>query len=95
MPMKQDPEKGGANADGSKSLIYCSYCYANGNFTQPDFTVEDMRIFCKSKMKEMGFPGFLAGIFTSGIPSLKDGKKSNVTFNFRVPLEENKTAFSI
>jgi hypothetical protein len=75
MPLKQDPEKGGSNADGSKSLMYCSYCYAKGNFTQPDFTAEEMKAFCKSRMKEMGFLGFLASIFTSGIPKLERWKK--------------------
>ena len=74
MPMKQDPEKGGTNADGSKSLMFCSYCYQNGAFTQPDFTAEDMKAFCKGKMKEMGFPGFLAGFFASGIPRLERWK---------------------
>ena len=75
MPMKQDPNKGGINSDGTKSLKYCSYCYSNGKFTQPDFTVDEMKNFCKCKMKEMGFPGFLTGIFTSGIPKLERWKK--------------------
>jgi len=30
-----------------------------------------MQDFSKLKMKEMGFPGFLAGFFTKGIPKLK------------------------
>ncbi|MCG8307884.1 MAG: zinc ribbon domain-containing protein [Cytophagales bacterium] len=71
MPLSKDPEKGGTNADGSKSIMYCSYCYKEGNFTQPDFTAKKMQQFCKEKMKEMGFPGFLAGFFTMGIPKLE------------------------
>jgi hypothetical protein len=74
MPLSKDPEKGGKNADGSKSLMYCSYCYKDGIFTQPDFTVDDMKKFCKGKIKEMGFPGFVAGIFTLGIPGLERWK---------------------
>ena len=33
MPMSKDPEKGGTEKEGSKSLMYCSYCYTNGKFT--------------------------------------------------------------
>lgn len=38
MPINKDPEKGGTNADGSKSGMYCSYCYTNGVFTQPEIS---------------------------------------------------------
>lgn len=71
MPLKKDPKQGGTEADGSKSTMYCSYCYEAGKFKQPDITVQEMQAFCKNKMKEMGFPGFLAGFFTKGIPRLK------------------------
>lgn len=74
MPLKKDPQHGGTNADNSKSTMYCSYCYQNGNFTQPNFTAADMRDFVKGKLKEMGFPGFIAGIFTKGIPQLERWK---------------------
>ena len=74
--MSKDPEKGGTNADKSKSTMYCSYCYQEGAFTQPDFTVDEMKKFCKQKMKEMGFPGFLAGFFTMGIPRLERWKNT-------------------
>ncbi len=33
MPLKQDPEHGGTEADGTKSPRYCSYCYQDGKFT--------------------------------------------------------------
>jgi len=32
IPMKQDPQGGGTNADGNKNEIYCGYCYQNGEF---------------------------------------------------------------
>lgn len=75
MPLNKDPEKGGTNADGSKSTMYCSYCFEHGKFKQPDWTAGQMQEFSKSKLKEMGFPGFLAGFFTKGIPKLKRWKK--------------------
>ena len=75
MPMNKDPENGGTNSDGTKNLMYCSYCYENGAFTQADITVDEMKALVKGKMKEMGFPGFLAGFFTMGIPKLERWKK--------------------
>ena len=74
MPLTKDPQKGGTNTDGTKSVMYCSYCYNNGSFTQPDLTVNEMKVFCKTKLKEMGFPGFIAGFFASGIPRLERWK---------------------
>lgn len=74
MPMKKDPAGGGTNADGAKNTMYCSYCYQNGAFKNPDWTAEQMQAFCKEKLKEMGFPGFLAGWMTKGIPNLKRWK---------------------
>jgi hypothetical protein len=75
MPMKKDPQQGGTNADGTKNSIYCSYCYSNGAFTEPDMTMVEMKTFVKEKLKEMGFPGLIAGWFTKGIPKLKRWKK--------------------
>lgn len=74
MPIKRDPKGGGTNADGSKSKMYCSYCYGDGKFVNPEWTVQQMQDFVKGKMKEMGFPGFLAGFFTRGIPKLERWK---------------------
>lgn len=77
MPLKKDPEGGGTNADGSKSKMYCSYCYADGEFKQKEISVAQMQDFVKNKMKEMGFPGFLAGMFVKGIPKLERWKNQN------------------
>lgn len=72
MPMSKDVNGGGTNADGSKSTMYCSLCYSNGTFTNPEIdSAEKMQAFVKVKLKEMGIPGFLAGFFTRGIPKLK------------------------
>lgn len=76
MPMKNDPNGGGTNQDGSKNSQYCSFCYHNGAFTQPDFTVEQMQQFCIEKMKEKGFPKFVGGLFTRHLPKLERWKNS-------------------
>ena len=74
MPLDKDPGKGGTNADGSKSDKYCSFCYQNGAFVR-EMTVEEMQAYVKEKMKKMGFPGFLAGMMTKGIPDLERWKQ--------------------
>ncbi len=76
MPLKKDEKGGGSNADGTinKSKMYCSYCFENGEFLQPDMAVNEMKDLVKGKMKEMGFPGFTTGFFTKGIPKLERWK---------------------
>ena len=71
MPMKIDPQGGGTNFDGSKSTEYCSLCYGDGKFSQPNFTVLEMQKFCIGNITECGMPGFVAWLFTRGIPKLK------------------------
>ena len=74
MPLKKAEDKG-TNADGSKSHMYCTHCYQQGNFTHPEYTVSQMQEHVKGIMKSMGFPGFLAVFFTKGIPKLERWKK--------------------
>lgn len=76
MPLSKDPEGGGTEANGEKSLLYCSYCYRDGAFLSPEIdTPEKMQKFCITKMKEQGVPGFVAWIFTRSIPRLKRWKE--------------------
>lgn len=74
MPLKRDENGGGTNADGTKSAMYCSKCYQNGQFTQPNMTAPEMQAFVKDIMKKHGLPGFIAGWFTKGIPNLERWK---------------------
>ena len=74
LPLKKDPKGGALNFDGTKNNMYCSFCYEDGEFIHPDWNVEQMQDFVKGKMKSMGFPGFLAGLFTKGIPNLQRWK---------------------
>jgi len=41
MPL-QDPSDAGTEADGSRSDRYCTHCYRNGAFVEPDLTREAM-----------------------------------------------------
>ncbi len=71
MPLKRDEQGGGTNADGSKSTVYCSHCFQRGEFVLVGITVEEMQGRVRQKLTEMGFPGFVAGLFTRGIPKLE------------------------
>jgi len=72
--MKRDEQGGGTNADGTRSGMYCSRCFREGRFTAPDCTVGQMQELVKGKLKEFGFPGFLAAWFTRGVPRLERWK---------------------
>lgn len=71
MPRSKDPQGGGTESDGSKSLMYCSRCYERGTFTRPDITAQQMIDLVRGKMKEMHIPGFLAYFIVKKIPKLK------------------------
>jgi hypothetical protein len=54
MPLKRDAEGGGTESDGTKSTMYCSKCYINGAFTNPEIhSAADMQVLVKGKLKEM------------------------------------------
>jgi hypothetical protein len=70
MPLKADPKGGGTNADGSPSQEYCSYCFVGGRFVNPDMTIDGMRALVIEKLREKGFPKFVARFFASGLNGL-------------------------
>lgn len=71
MPLTGDPGRGGANADGSHNDEYCGYCYMNGEFVQPDMTVEQMKVLVAGKLREKGFPKYVANLFALAVKDLK------------------------
>jgi hypothetical protein len=71
MPMDQDPNKGGTEADGSKSQKFCSYCYEKGGFIDDFKSPKEMVSFVKGKLKEMGHGPIKRWFYTSHIPKLE------------------------
>lgn len=65
----------GTNADGSESHMYCSYCYVNGAFVQPDWTAADMQAYASKKLQQYGLPAMIADAMTKGITKLERWKK--------------------
>ncbi|MDP9200469.1 MAG: zinc ribbon domain-containing protein [Gemmatimonadota bacterium] len=70
MPLSKDPLSGGTNADGSRSSEYCSHCYREGAFTQPNITAREMTTLVEGKLRSMHFPAFLARRFAKEVPML-------------------------
>jgi hypothetical protein len=71
MPLGMDPQRGGTEADGSRSAAYCSHCYQNGAFTLPDLTLEQMVERVRGKLESMHMSpqvveGAVSGIATLG-----------------------------
>ena len=63
MPLNKDPGGGGTEANGSRSAVYCSFCYQEGAFTQPGFDAAQMQAFCIEKLRERGMPKVMAWVF--------------------------------
>lgn len=71
LPWDKDPKGGGSNADGSQSDTYCSYCYVDGQFVQPNWSAKDMQDYVIQVLGKRGVPEFLGKMLTKEIPKLK------------------------
>jgi hypothetical protein len=57
MPMSSDENGGGTEMDGTtKSIEYCSHCYRDGMFTEPDLTVDQMISKVHVRLRSAGVP---------------------------------------
>lgn len=52
MPLNIDKKGGGSEKDGSLSIMYCSSCYQNGEFTRPDITLKEMQALVNDVLKK-------------------------------------------
>ena len=41
MPLNFDPQKGGTNADNSRSTKFCSYCFIDGKFYDEGISLDE------------------------------------------------------
>lgn len=82
----------GSDSSGNAVQDYCVYCYTNGEFTQPNYTVDDMVGFCVPFLVEQGMDEKAArGILTGSLPGLKRWKSDQAEPSYQlVQLEEIK-----
>lgn len=71
MPMKQDPQGGGTETDGTLSKKWCSLCYGDGQFHWPDVTASEMQTIGINALREKGVPRPIGWLMTRGIPKLE------------------------
>lgn len=75
IPMQTD-EMYGKNADGSSNEDYCKYCYPNGDFNNPNETMQEMIATCIPFMVQQGFKEDEAKqMMKDTLPHLKRWKK--------------------
>ena len=51
MPLDHE-EACGSEANGSKSHLYCRYCYQEGRFTHPDMSLDKMKAHIRNFMQK-------------------------------------------
>lgn len=67
-------EARGTEKDGSKSELYCTYCYKDGAFTDPDMTLKQMEEIAKTEMKKQHIPNNIIQQAVRMLPELKRWK---------------------
>jgi hypothetical protein len=70
LPM-ENMEDHGNEKDGSKSDMYCKYCYRNGAFTEPDMTLDQMMDIAETEMKKQNLPDIIIQHSMNMLPRLK------------------------
>ncbi len=70
MPLDQ-PELIGTERDGSKSKEYCTYCYQNGTFRNPNMTLNEMKKLVKEQMEKRKMDASIINRAVNSLPNLK------------------------
>ena len=64
----------GTESDGSKSEKWCSLCFGNGKFFNPDCTIEQMQTIVDNALKEQRSSRMFRWIARKQIPRLERWK---------------------
>ena len=70
MPLEREEDLG-THADGSKTQEYCRYCFKEGEFTDPDVSMDQFIVKVTEVMKGMQMPGDVIIQTQEMIPTLK------------------------
>ncbi|NQP64977.1 hypothetical protein HO908_05230 [Streptococcus suis] len=60
----------GSEKDGTKSSIYCSYCYVNGRFVEPDISFEEMLAKGKTAISNGQGNAFIKWLMKASYPMM-------------------------
>jgi len=66
----------GTEKDGTKSQLYCKYCYQDGAFTEPDMTLDQMMGIAEKEMKKQNLPESIIQLSMNMLPGLKRWQSS-------------------
>ena len=70
MPLDQ-PDLTGTERDGSKSKEYCTYCYQNGAYRNPNMTLDEMKSLVKVQMEKRKMDAGIIDRAVNSLPGLK------------------------
>jgi len=70
MPLEKSIDFG-TNADGTLNTEYCHYCYRDGNFIEPNATMQQVITKSVQAMKQRNMPETLIAQTKQIIPTLK------------------------
>ena len=65
----------GTEADGSKSETWCSLCYVNGSFVDPNTTLDQMKAIVDKALQEKGSGRIMRWMAQKQLPTLKRWKQ--------------------
>ncbi|UKJ06714.1 zinc ribbon domain-containing protein [Solitalea lacus] len=71
------PELLGTEHDGSKSAEFCKFCYENGEFTNPDMTLDEMRECIIEQMEKECIPTDIIETAVNRLQHLKRWKSKS------------------
>ena len=70
MPIDNVADRG-TEKDGSKSDLYCKYCYKDGALINPDMTLYEMKSIVTTQMHKMNLPDSIIQQSLDALPGLK------------------------
>jgi len=65
----------GTEADGTRSSTYCTYCYREGKFINPNLGLDDMEVIVREQMMKRQMPQHLIDTALTMLPSLERWKQ--------------------
>ena len=68
----------GTEKDGTISNEYCTYCYQNGSFVNPNMTLDEMKALVKEQMEKRKIDTGIINMAVCSLPYLKRWSAKNV-----------------